>query len=134
MHARVDAAWAALDAQLARRAAAARALLPHLPDGPEVRALAGAASASLSAGPDGREAVENDLSRALRAAADRLPQDVAIQELRTASSRVGLARSFHNSAVKDTRALRRRRLPRALRLAGHRQVPTYFDIDDTALQ
>lgn len=133
MHARVDAAWAALDAQLARRAAAARALLPQLPDGPEAHALDCAATASLGAGPQGREAVENDLSRALRAAADRLPRDTALEELRTASTRVGLARSFHNSAVKDTRALRRRRVPRALRLAGHRVVPTYFDIDDTAL-
>jgi hypothetical protein len=44
---------------------------------------------------------------------------------------VGFARSFHNSAVSDTRALRRKRYPRALRLAGHRVMPQHFDIDDT---
>ena len=138
MHARVDAAWAALDAQLVRRAAAARALLPLLPDGPEAVALEAAASASLDAGEEGREAVENDLSRALRAATPLLPEgpeaDHMKAELDTAASRVGLARSFHNSAVNDTRALRGRRLPRALRLAGHRAMPAFFDVDDTALR
>jgi len=47
---------------------------------------------------------------------------------------VGLARSFHNSAVTDTRALRRRRMPRLLRLAGHRAMPSFFDMDDTAFR
>lgn len=138
MHARVDAAWAALDAQLVRRAAAARALLPLLPAGPESAALERAASAALEAGEAGREVVENDLSRALRAAWPLLPAgseaEQAVAELETAATRVGLARSFHNSAVVDTRALRRRRLPRALRLAGHRAVPAFFDVDDTALR
>lgn len=138
MHARVDAAWAALDAQLVRRAAAARALLPLLPDSPEAVALERAASASLDAGEEGREAVENGLSRALRAATPLLPDgseaDYVKAELDTAASRVGLARSFHNSAVNDTRALRGRRLPRALRLAGHRVMPAFFDVDDTALR
>ena len=133
MHARVDAAWAALDAQLVRRAAAARELRSQLPAGPAASALDAAASASLDAGPEGREAVENDLSRALKAAAALVPGDTSLTELETASTRVGLARSFHNTAVTDTRALRRRRLPRALRLAGRRAMPTYFDIDDTVL-
>ena len=133
MHARVDAAWAALDAQLVRRAAAARALRSQLPPGPAASALEAAASASLAAGPAGREAVENDLSRALKAASVLVPDDTSLTELETASTRVGLARSFHNTAVTDTRALRRRRLPRALRLAGRRAMPTYFDIDDTVL-
>lgn len=134
MHARVDAAWAALDAQLVRRAAAARALVPVLPAGPEARALDEAASAALEAGEVGREAVENDLSRALRRAAPLLPIDVpqhTSAELETAVSRVGLARSFHNGAVNDTRALRFKRLPRLLRLAGHRAMPVCFDINDS---
>ena len=133
MHARVDAAWAGLDGQLVRRAAAARALLAQLPTGPARSALDAAASAVLDAGLAGREAVENDLSRALKAAAAMAPDDTSLGELETASTRVGLARSFHNTAVTDTRALRRRRLPRALRLAGHRDLPAYFNIDDTAL-
>ena len=138
MHARVDAAWAGLDAQLVRRAAAARALIPLLPSGPETAALERTASAALEAGEDGREVVENDLSRALRNASPLLPVGAetahAAAELETAASRVLLARSFHNSAVTDTRALRRRRLPRALRLAGHRALPAFFDVDDTALK
>ena len=129
MHARVDAAWAALDAQLVRRAAAARALVPLLPDGPEADALLQTAATALDAGTEGRESVENDLTRALRAATPLLPANAGTAELDTAVTRVGLARSFHNSAVSDTRALRFRRLPRALRLAGRRAMPTFFDVD-----
>ena len=133
LHARVDAAWAALDAQLVRRAAAARAVATSLPPGPEAAALERAARAVLEDGPEGREALENDLSRALRAAVQVLPPGVDLTELDTASTRVGLARSFHNAAVRDTRAVRLRRIPRALRLAGHREMPQYFEIDDTTI-
>ncbi len=133
LHARVDAAWAALDAQLVRRAAAARAVAATLPPGPEAGRLVGAAQAALTAGPVDREALENDLSRALRAAAPLVPADTApalVDELTTAATRVGLARSFHNAAVTDTRVVRTRRLVRALHLAGHRVMPLHFDIDD----
>ena len=137
MHARVDAAWAALDAQLVRRAAAARALVPVLPAGPEARALESAAHDALQAQQDGRAERENALSRALKAGVPLLPDaagvTVLLAELETASTRVGLARSFHNGTVNDTRALRRRRLPRALHLAGNRVLPEGFDIDDTGL-
>jgi hypothetical protein len=138
MHARVDAAWAGLDAQLVRRAAAARALLPHLPPGPEADALDTRAVEALAAGEHGRESVENGLTRAVRAAVPLLAEtpaaEAAIEELEAASTRVLLARSFHNSAVTDTRALRRRRMPRLLRLAGHRAMPSFFDVDDTAFR
>lgn len=133
MHARVDAAWAALDAQLVRRAFAAETLVPSLPEGPERSALHRAAVAAAEAGEDGREAVENDLSRALRDALPLLEAGPALDELHAAATRVGLARSFHNSAVQDARTLRRRRLPRLLRLAGRRGMPAFFDVDDTAL-
>lgn len=132
MHARVDASWAALDAQLVRRAAAARALVPLLPP-PVGIELDAVAHEALEAGEEGREAVENDLTRALRSALPALPAGADLRELDSAVTRVGLARSFHNRAVKDTRALRRRRMPRALRLAGHRRLPQYFEIDDTSL-
>lgn len=131
LHARVDAAAAALDAALVRRAAAARAVAGHLPSGPDATRLHEAADAALEAGPSGREGVENDLSRALRTAVPLLATDPVLAELETAATRVGLARSFHNAAVRDTRAVRLRRLPRALRLAGHRELPQYFEIDDT---
>ncbi|MCU1586943.1 MAG: hypothetical protein JWN31_436 [Frankiales bacterium] len=137
LHAGVDARWAALDAQLVRRAATARGLLPLLAPGPERDRLEAASAAALEAGSEGREAIENDLTRALRQVVPQLPATpaaaVAKAELEAAVTRVGLARSFHNSAVHATRTVRRRRLPRALRLAGHRQLPIFFDVDDTAL-
>jgi len=132
LHARVDAAWAALDAQLVRRAAAALALVPLLPPA-EAAALDAAAHACIEARDEGREAVENRLSRALRSALAVLPPGTELEELQSAVTRVGLARSFHNAAVKDTRALRFRRIPRALRLNGRRAMPEYFEIDDTSL-
>jgi hypothetical protein len=137
MHARVDAAWAALDAQLVRRAALARELLPHLPPGPEASALDLRSAAALSAGEVERDVVENALTKAVRAAVPLLPSDevarAALAELEAAAHRAVLARSFHNSAVAGTRALRRRRLPRLLRLAGHRDLPAFFDVEDAAL-
>jgi hypothetical protein len=45
-----------------------------------------------------------------------------------------IARRFYNDAVRDTRTLRRRRLPRLLHLAGRRELPQFFDIDDTVPQ
>lgn len=133
LHARVDAAWAALDAQLVRRAAAARAVAATLAPGPVADALDTAARAALDAGAEGREACENDLSRALRAALPLRPDSPELGELETATTRVGLARSWHNAAVGNTRAIRLRRIPRALRLAGHRALPQFFEIDDTAM-
>lgn len=135
MHARVDAAWAALDAQLVRRAAAARDLLPHLPHGAVRNALEAGSAAALIAGDEGRESVENALTKAVRAAVPLLgPGSLqALEELEAAAHRAVLARSFHNSAVAGCRALRRRRLPRLLRLAGHRAMPQFFDVEDTAL-
>lgn len=132
LHARVDAAWAALDAQLVRRAAAARAVAGTLPPGPVTAALDASARAALDTGAEGREPCENDLSRALRNALPLLPAGAELGELETATTRVGLARAFHNAAVQDTRGIRLRRIPRALRLAGHRALPQYFEIDDTS--
>lgn len=137
LHARVDAAWAALDAALVRRAAAARAVVLHLPPrAPQSAALEQAAATALEGGPVAREAVENDLSSALRAALPLLPAEAgeaALAELSVACARVRLARSFHNSAVADSRVLRVRRLVRLLHLAGHRAMPQHFDMDDGAL-
>ncbi|MGF7235291.1 MAG: hypothetical protein ACQSGP_10090, partial [Frankia sp.] len=79
------------------------------------------------------EDVENTLSRALRmpgvdvtapAASD------ALHEVDLASARVALARQFYNDAVRDMRALRERRLVRAVRLAANRPISEYFEIDD----
>jgi hypothetical protein len=129
LHIRTDAAWAALDAALARRAVVARAvaaasgLAPAT--APALRAAAHTAERALRAE---REAAENELSRLL-ADLDRraLPGPLAA-ELADAEQRVVLARRVHNDAVRDTLALRRRRQVRWLRLAGTAPQPEYFEI------
>ena len=128
---RADSAWAALDAQLVRRAAAARVFGASCGD----EALARAAAEALAGGP-GREEVENTLGRELRrAGADDVPEaDPAYGELREAAGRVHLARQFHNDAVRDLRALRHRRTARLLRLGrgdGTGPGRAFFEIDDT---
>jgi hypothetical protein len=136
LHARVDAARAALDAQLVRRAAA---LLQLAEAAARLTAAQRAgyeelARSALSAA-DGieRQAAENRLGRAvadLLTAPGAVAAD-AVGELHEAAVRVRLARRFYNDAVRDTRTLRARRMPRLLRLAGHAELPSYFDIDDT---
>jgi len=158
--ARADAGWAALDAQLVRRAAPARLLAAERGDA----LVAACAERALSAHID-REEAENALGRALRRAAfDRLLPEhrdplnasatnslawsanpplsaaatgslgAAVTDLRKAAIRVQLARQFFNDAVRDLRALRRRPAARLLRLGnGDDGGPTrtYFEIDDT---
>jgi len=138
LHARVDAAHAAMDAQLVRRAAA----LQHVAEAPdhdlpasvrtEYERTAAQALAAGAADPV-REEAENAVGRAVRELAaqpERLRAD-AVGELHEAAARVLIARRFYNDAVRDTRALRARRLPRLLRMAGRREMPQFFDIDDT---
>jgi hypothetical protein len=137
---RADTAWAALDAQLVRRAAAARGLAADTGD----RELAAAAEAALGApaGAD-REDVENALSRALRRAggvtlppagpgpaAGEGPGEGSV--LDAAVARVELSRRFYNAAVRDLRSLRGRPLPRVLGLGRRRALPAFFEIDDAA--
>jgi len=138
LHARVDAAHAAMDAQLVRRAAA----LQHVAEASdtglpayvrvEYERVAARALAGDSADP-GRQEAENAVGRAVRdLAADPTGlRAEAVVELHEAAARVLIARRFYNDAVRDTRALRARRLPRLLRMAGRREMPQFFDIDDT---
>jgi hypothetical protein len=136
LHARVDAAQAALDAQLVRRAAAllhvAESSVGVLHDTERAR-LEQASEEALNASLDDREAAENAVGRALADLAgqhaDLAPS--AVEELREAGTRVLIARRFYNDAVRDTRTLRGRRMPRVLHLAGRRDLPQFFDIDDT---
>lgn len=159
LHARVDAAQAALDAQLVRRAAA----LQHIADcaggsidEPTNRQIAQAARFALgpdsaaghtehaavalpapdNADPKDKEAAENAIGRAVDTVGElalTLPPAAAagLPELAESSTRVVIARRFYNDAVRDTRTLRGRRMPRLLRLAGHRENPQFFDIDDS---
>jgi hypothetical protein len=125
LHIRTDAAWAALDAALARRAVVARAVASTLADAEELRAAAYAAE---SAPRREREAAENRLTRLL-ADVDRgaLPEGIAA-ELADAEQRVVIARRVYNDAVRDTLSLRRRRKVRYFRLAGSAPAPEYFEI------
>lgn len=124
LHVRTDAAWAALDAALARRAVVTRALLDP--------ALSAAASRAESASRADRELAENELS-ALLGALDRSSLAPALAfELADAEERVVLARRVHNDAVRDTLLQRRRRIVRWLRLSGTAPQPSYFEIAEPA--
>ncbi|HEV7789827.1 MAG TPA: NUDIX domain-containing protein [Pseudonocardia sp.] len=126
LHVRTDAAEAALLAALERRAVVARALASQLGD----EQLLGAARRTERVPPPERETAENELSRLLGALPEQdMPADLH-GELADAQQRVMLARRVHNDAVRDTRALRSRRLVRWLRLAGKAPAPSYFEIED----
>lgn len=140
LHARVDAAQAALDAQLVRRAAAVQ----HVADSARAELgderadrLSGSSRAALAATDAEREPAENGVGKAANELADVAPQlparlVPALHEVAESASRVLIARRFYNDAVRDTRTLRTSRLPRLLRLAGHRELPRFFDIDDAS--
>lgn len=137
LHARVDAARAALDAQLVRRSAAllhaAESADTGIPTAERLRYESIASAALAASGPERREAVENAVGRAVAhlAGGDVALGSTGAAELREAAARVQIARRFYNDAVRDTRTLRARRMPRLLRLAGRVELPQFFDIDDT---
>lgn len=146
LHHRVESSRAALDAQLARRAAAALEAAPVL-DPATGLLLTEVAAEALGAAEDGEaslavlEEVENDLTRALNAAfAD--PDDVvalradplaaeSLDVLGQACLRVQLARRFHNDAVAQAQRVRNKRVVRWARLAGHAARPQMVELDDT---
>jgi hypothetical protein len=136
LHARVDAAQAALDAQLVRRAAALLHVAESADSGVADQRRGyyeTVASAALNVDAAERHGVENAVGRALTELAANTPavRADAAAELREAAARVLIARRFYNDAVRDTRTLRARRMPRILHLAGRRAMPQFFDIDDT---
>ena len=54
-----------------------------------------------------------------------------LSDLAQACRRVQLARRFHNDAVGAAQLLHRRKVVRWFRLAGHTDVPTSLDMDDS---
>jgi hypothetical protein len=132
---RVERAWVALEAQLQRRAGLAAELARAHPAGLGEVAPERLAAAAADAGAPGgdRELAENALGHALRDLPGDLPGvPVALRnDLAGTVIRLGLARRFYNDAVRDTRALRRSRFARLLRLHASRPLPRFFDIDDS---
>lgn len=161
LHHRVAAAYSALDAQLARRAAAAMALADTDPSLGELAGpLRKAARVAQQASAGGREIAENRLTKLLRESAPHagvalprarhggvdpsfadgpgvdLPDDpaaVAVAEVINASRRVALARQVHTDLVRDTLTARRRPVARLLGLDRRHARPAYFDIEDPVL-
>jgi 8-oxo-dGTP pyrophosphatase MutT (NUDIX family) len=134
LHVRYDLSWQALDSALARRAVVARAVAANAfggaseADAVAARQLAALADAAETAPRQAREACENTLSAALATVDPASVPAGLIAELADAEARVLLARRFHNDAVRDTLALRERRLVRLLRLGGTAALPSYFEI------
>ena len=144
LHHKVESARAALDAQLVRRCVAALEVAPFL-DPASGLLLADAAAAALEAGERSvpgadLEEAESDLTRVLEAAledpahVEALARDPnaldALDVLRQACERVALARRFHNEAVAQAQRVRRKRVVRWARLAGHAAWPVTVEIDD----
>jgi hypothetical protein len=141
LHTRIDAARAALDAQLLRRASIAQELATAVVLDPAASILLyQAAHDARQAEDEQREVAESELSQALRAVFAESAQVEAVRvapggedaavELAAAVRRVPMARRFHNDAVRAARALRRHRKVRWLRLAGHAPFPLAFEMDD----
>jgi hypothetical protein len=141
LHARVEAAWAALDAALVRRSAVALELAAGgLLDPATSLLIAGAAHDARAAG-QLDERAQSDLTRALRAAlgqpgfrtalSSQAGGDESLAELEAAAHQVFLARKFYNDAVAAIRSARRRWLVRLLHLAGGAPLPEFFEIDDS---
>ncbi|MEU4213313.1 hypothetical protein AB0F13_25595 [Streptomyces sp. NPDC026206] len=141
LHSRIDAARAALDAQLLRRASVAQELATAgILDPAASIVLYQAAHAARQAEEEHREVAESELSQALRAVFGEAPQvdavraapggEESLEELTQAVRRVPMARRFHNDAVRAARALRRHRTVRWFRLAGHAPFPMAFEMDD----
>ena len=144
MHTRLEAARAALDVTLVRRSSVVLELAASgfLDPATSVLLADAAHEARGGQGTDlaGQELVQSNLSRALRAAfaqpgfrASLDAMDGAadlLAELEAAAHQVLVARKFYNTAVAVTRDARRKPLVRLLRLAGHAELPVFFEMDD----
>lgn len=130
LHVRVDLAWQALDAALARRAVVARSIGAGL--GVDGRELIIAADRAEGASRVDREATENVVSSALGQIDSSSLRSQLVTELADAETRVMIARRFHNDAVRDTLSLRHRRPVRWLHLGGTAPTPLYFEIVERA--
>lgn len=143
LSARVEAAWASLDAQLVRRGAAAAQLAAYerrhggLADD-KLKPMEYAALAARTASVAERQDAENDLTRSIRAAlaSGALRGTRAADlfgDLRDSSTKADFARQFYNDAVRDNAGLRRRWLCRVICMFRKDPVRGYFEIADAAI-
>lgn len=128
LHVRTDAAWAALQAALDRRAVVARAVTASMPAGESGDALRTAANRAESAPRAEREILENELTGLLAAIEHEQLTSSLAEELGDVEQRVVIARRMYNDAVRDTRTVRRLRTVRTFKLAGRAPTPEYFEI------
>ena len=154
LHHRVGIARSALEVALLRRGSVALELASSgLLDPATSVLLAGAGHEAQAGGyppfdrgwggDHPRDLAESNLTRALRAAFDQPDfrasltgkdgADELLAEVEAASHQVFLARKFYNDAVSATKDARRRPLARLLRLAGHAEMPEYFEMDDSLI-
>jgi len=143
LHIRVATAHASLERQLLSRSAATVRVagMPGMDPASAVVLVAAAEEARTSTGTPEDPAQESRLSQVLRAVLDEAavaelwrqadPVDRgALTELADACERVRMAHRFHDDLVHRTQQMRRRRLVRWLRLAGHAPWPRPYQIDD----
>jgi len=141
LHARLEAARAALDAALVRRSSVALELASSCLLDPATSLLLAGAAHDARTADETRELRESDLTRALRAAfgqpdflaslTGRTGAEELLAEVEAASHKVFLARKFYNDAVAATLSARRRWLVRLFGLAGGAALPAFFEIDDS---
>jgi hypothetical protein len=125
LHTRVDFARAALEKELAQRSALVTDLAKtgSLDPASAVLLLEAADRARAAGSLEDREQAESALTRAVHATGTD-------GELSLAMRRVQLARRFHNDIVVSARDLRRRRVVRWFRLAGHAPMPATIELED----
>ncbi|MFF1820124.1 hypothetical protein ACFVWG_22665 [Kribbella sp. NPDC058245] len=129
LHHRVELARAALETELARRAALVAELAgAGVLDPASSLLLLDAAHRARTAEPEDREQRESALTRAVNATGTAV--EPWSGELALAMRRVQLARRFHNDVVVSTRDLRQRRLVQWFRLAGHAPMPSTIELED----
>lgn len=144
LHRRIDMSRLGLDAQLLRRSSVALELASSGLLDPAASLLVAEAAHEARMATDGSDAdralAESDLTAALVAALDTDDiEEVSasadglamLAELDAACRRVELSRRFLNDAVRAARQLRRQRMVRLFRLAGHTQWPDTWEMDDT---
>ncbi|MCS4489219.1 hypothetical protein N7326_01010 [Corynebacterium sp. ES2794-CONJ1] len=119
LHIRTEAALAALEAALDRRAAVFAALAPEYRD-----LTAGTEAIGLVPGNFRRRSEkEREIARAI--SADGHTVEPAIVD---AQARVHIAHRFYNDAVTSTRSLRLQPVVRIFHLGGTAKLPEYFEL------